>query len=382
MQLTRRISAGRLLLAAVACLGAPRVAAAGVSDQSLSYSFNYFADVDDVHVFSNYTNYVLDLESGVKIDTQWTHQTVVVPAVKAPAGSQEAVDAITTASRPIANAGDAYSDFSKGRDELQGDVILRRVKAGYYVSKEQDYFAQQLRGDVNHDFLGRSLNVSMGTSFGWDNIDPVSDADTQTAADSKTNWHLNLIGSQVLTPTTVLQLGTELNLVHGLQHNPYRNVYAAGTNVPERHPGERRRHDVFLKVNQYITNRSSVNLSYVYYTDDWGVTANTLGAKLNQYITPNVVMRYRYRFYSQGAADFYRDEYEMPDGIGGYRTGDYRLSDFSAHLFGTRLEWELGGLGGRLDFLRGIRLSLNYERYFNSNNFSANILESGLSLAF
>ena len=28
------------------------------------------------------------------------------------------------------------------------------------------------------------------------------------------------------------------------------------------------------------------------------------------------------------------------------------------------------------------RLSLNYERYFNSNNFSANIFESGLSLVF
>jgi hypothetical protein len=58
------------------------------------------------------------------------------------------------------------------------------------------------------------------------------------------------------------------------------------------------------------------------------------------------------------------------------------LSEFNAHLFGTRIEWQLGGLGGRLDFLRGIKLTLNYERYFNTHNFSANIFESGLSLAF
>jgi hypothetical protein len=250
------------------------------------------------------------------------------------------------------------------------------------VSKEKDYFAQQLRADVNKDFFARSLNLSTGTSYGWDKIEPVADADTQTPADYKTNLHWNLIASQVLSPTSVLQAGAELNLVHGLQHNPYRNVYAAGSNVPERHPDSRRRHDVFVKFNQYLTNRSSVLLSYVYYTDDWGVGASTVGAKLNQYVTPNFVMRYRYRFYTQGAADFYRDEYELSDGIDGFRTGDYRLSEFSAHLFGTRMEWELGGLGGRLDFLRGIRLSLNYERYFNSNNFSANIFESGLSLAF
>jgi hypothetical protein len=32
--------------------------------------------------------------------------------------------------------------------------------------------------------------------------------------------------------------------------------------------------------------------------------------------------------------------------------------------------------------LRRMNLNLKYERYFNTNNFSANIFESGLSYAF
>jgi hypothetical protein len=367
---------------AAACLMLAPAAGAGVTDQTATYSFNYFADSDDVHVYSSYTDYLLELERGPKLDLQWTHQVVMVPGIKAPAGSQEAVDAITTASRPIRSGADAYSDFTKTRNELQGDMTWRRLKGGYYVSSEADYFAQQLRAEVDHDFFGQNLNLSAGTSYGWDKIDPAEDADTHTVPDQKDNWHWSLVASQVLTASTVMQAGAELNLVDGLQHNPYRNVYVAGSDLPEVHPTHRRRNDYYVKLNQYLKNQSSLKLAYTYYTDDWGVSSHTVGARLSQYITHDLVVRYRYRYYTQGAAAFYRTEYTDPGGVDGLRTGDYRLGAFNAHLFGGRLDWDLGGMGGRLDFLRGVRLSLNYERYFNTNNFSANIFESGLSLAF
>jgi hypothetical protein len=104
-------------------------------------------------------------------------------------------------------------------------------------------------------------------------------------------------------------------------------------------------------------------------------------AQLNQYVSDPIAVRYRYRYYTQGAADFYRDEYTEANGVGGYQTGDYRLSSFSAHLLGARLSWGLGRpFGWRM--LEGLQFSLEYERYFNTHNFSANMLESGLSFTF
>jgi hypothetical protein len=177
-------------------------------------------------------------------------------------------------------------------------------------------------------------------------------------------------------------VGAELNLVDGLQHNPYRNVYVAGDNVAERHPGSRSRRDVFVKLNRYLSNRSSLKFDYKFYSDDWGIDSHTAGSMLTQYVTDFVTVRYRYRYYAQSAADFFRTEYLEPGGINGFQTGDYRMGEFTAHLFGTRLEWSLGGLFADSDILGRMRLSLSYERYFNSNNFSANIFESGLSAVF
>src|SRR6185295_8531489 len=118
----------------------------------------------------------------------------------------------------------------------------------------------------------------------------------------------------------------------GLQHNPYRNVYAGGSIVPERHPERRQREDAFVKVNQYLPNRSSLKGSYRFYIDDWGINSHELGGKLSQYITQGFFAHYEYRYYTQTAADFYRDEYASVSGIDGYRSGDYRMNALSSHL--------------------------------------------------
>ena len=159
-------------------------------------------------------------------------------------------------------------------------------------------------------------------------------------------------------------------------------ISSRASTIFEAHPRARTRRDAFFKINQWLSNGSSLKLGYKFYLDDWGVDSHTVNVKLNQYVGDAVVVRYRYRWYSQGAADFWRDEYTSPGGVSGLRTGDYRLGEFDAHLFGTKLSWDLGRgpLSGHA--LEGLRWNLEYERYFNTNNFSANIFESGLALSF
>jgi len=152
--------------------------------------------------------------------------------------------------------------------------------------------------------------------------------------------------------------------------------------VPERHPDHRERRDTFVKLNHYFAQRSSLKLGYRYYNDDWGIDSHELDSKLSQYVTQGLFARYEYRYYTQTAADFHRDEYVSVNGIDGYRTGDYRMGDLSSHLFGFALDMDFTRLAADSPVLQRMGAWFSYERYFNSNNYSANILETGLSFRF
>jgi hypothetical protein len=363
------------------CLAGPLPAVADpVSEDPTARSlFRYFTDSEKVGVRSFMGDYTT-LVRGAEVSVHWNNEKVTIPGVSAPAGTQEAIDAITTASRPI--TGNAYEDYVKVRNEFQGSVSSRGRALEYYLSAETDYLGQQLSARYDRDLQDDLLNLAVGASYGWDAIKPLLDADTATPDDEKTTLHWNVVATRVLAPTTVLRAGLEYNFVHGLQHNPYRNVYAGGTNVPERHPSARQRRDLFLKLHQYLNNRSSLHFNYRLYNDDWGITSHELSTDLSQYITQGVIVRYDYRYYTQTSADFYRPEYATVDGIDGYRTGDYRMGVLSSHLFGATVSLDLAGLVPDRATWRRFGMSVNYERYFNNNNYSANIVETALDFRF
>ncbi|MGQ0720151.1 MAG: DUF3570 domain-containing protein [Candidatus Eiseniibacteriota bacterium] len=380
MQLTPRLRIAGALAGLAAF--APTASAAEIEEQEAGLRFEMFTDSDDVHVFTTATDYDLDLANGAHLLVGLSRQVVVVPAITAPAGTPEAVDAVSGASRPISSSQDPFSEFRKQRNQLDSSMRWRNVTAGYYLSDESDYFAQQVRGGYELLLFGENVELSLAASYGWDDIEPAADDDTATPGDHRSTLYWSAVATRVLTPTTMLQGGIENSQVDGLQHNPYRTVWVAGAYAAERHPDDRSRWDAFVKVNQYLPNRSSVNATYKHYFDDWGIESHTLGTMLHQYVNESVVVRYRYRFYRQSAADFWRDDYTEAGGVDGFQTADYRVGEFDAHLFGTKLTWDVGRGPLAVPALNGIRVHLKYERYFNSNNFSANIFESGLTLSF
>src|SRR5262249_34639317 len=79
----------------------------------------------------------------------------------------------------------------------------------------------------------------------------------------------------------------------------------------------------------------------------------------------------------QTSADFWRSEYTSVNGVNGYLTGDYRLGPLASHLFGVSLNCDLGHLAPASQSLGRLGLRVSYDRYFNSNNYSANFLETG-----
>jgi hypothetical protein len=363
----------------VACAGS-RVSAETLDAPVTSSLLRLFTDSGRITVRSAIQDFSMPLAHDAQLTMHWNNEQVTIPGISAPPGSAEAVDAITTASRPI--AGNPYETFVKTRNELQGDLARGHAAANYYVSSERDYLAQQLGGSVNRDFQDAQINISMGSSFGWDDIKPLANAAAQAPASTKTTLHWNAVATEVLGPSTLLRYGLELNLVHGLQHNPYRNVFAGGTYVPEHHPDHRQRRDVFVRLNQYLVDRSSMKLSYRLYDDDWGIRSHEIGATLSQYVTHGFAASWDYRWYTQSHASFWRDEYTSSSGVDGYRTGDYRMNDLASHLFGLSLRADLQDMAPERRWIGRSALWLDVERYFNSNNYSANILEAGLDFHF
>ena len=371
---------GMLTLGMVLAGVSPVAALEWVDTPMLSSLLRTFTDSDKVSVRSLSGDYQWPLQNQTAMTLHWNNERVVIPGISAPVGSAEAVDAVTTASRPI--AGNAYQDFIKVRNEMEGSLSRGPASVEYYLSTENDYLAQQVGAKYGFDFEDQQLNLAVGTSYGWDDIQPLADDDTQTAAARRTTMHWDAVGTRILSPTTLLRVGLEYNVVTGLQHNPYRNVYAGGTRVPERHPESRQRRDSYVKLNQYFANRSSLKFNYRFYNDDWGITSHEVGTKLSQYLTRGISARYEYRYYTQTAADFFRSEYSSVDGIEGYRSGDYRMDELASHLFSASLNYDLDGLATRHPLLGRMAVWLAYERYVNSNNYSANILETGLDFRF
>lgn len=367
--------AGLLLLAGPSPVHAQE-SAAQPSSQSL---FRLFNDSGRVSVRSFVQEFALPLRSA-QLGVHWNNERVTIPGISSPAGSQEAVDAITTASRPI--AGNPYEDFVKTRNEITGDLTAGHTSASYYVSSESDYLAQQLGATFDRDFRDNQLNLAIGTSFGWDDIQPLRNAAVQAPSNTKKTLHWNAVATEVLSSTALLRVGVEYNIVEGLQHNPYRNVFAGGSHVPERHPSHRERRDAFVRFHQYFENRSSIKSGYRLYNDDWGITSHELGGSLSQYVGHDAAVTYEYRYYTQSKADFHRKEYETLSGVDGYLSGDYRMDALASHLFGASLRVDLQGLAAGHRLMERSALWLNYQRYFNSNNYSANILEAGLDFRF
>jgi hypothetical protein len=368
------------VLGAGLCAGREAGAQLSVDGQTVEALSQFFTDSHHVAVRSAIGDYSLELKGNTALQFHWNNERVVVPGISAPPGSAEAVDAITTASRPI--SGNAFQDFVKVRNEVQTTVQKGHASVEGYLSSENDYTGHQVGASYNRDLRGDQLNLSVGTSYGWDEIKPLADDDTRTGNAHKNTFHLNTVATQVLTPTTLLRLGLEYNRVDGLQYNPYRNVFAGGSHVPERHPDHRVRNDVFIKLHQYLANRSSLKLHYRIYDDDWGILSHEIESTLSQYLTHGMFASYQYRWYTQTAADFYRPLYTSVQGVNGYLTGDYRMAPLASHLFGVALDFDFEALEVDVPVLRHMGVHCNYERYFNSNNYSANILTSQIQYRF
>lgn len=357
------------------------------SEPTVTAGMHTFSDSEDNRVETYAVQLLQALRSDWSFSLRAALDRVILPPLPGLPGSEENVDAITAASRPVESVELSNAGYSKMRQEVVGGVRWTqpgrawRASASLYNSFESDYRGRQLGVTLSRDFNQGNTNLAVAFAHGFDTITPEVDEGLQLAAQDRNTEDVTLVWSQTLDPKTLTQVGFETTWVHGFQSNPYRQVYAGGARVAERHPTSRLRQAVFAQIDRYLMSRSSVSVRARAYNDDWGVRAGTVDARFHQYVGEHLIVRYRYRYHIQSAASFHRDLYTSTTGIDGYVSGDYKLDDFDSNLFGVKFSVPFEGLSVS-PWATGLVLDLKYERYFDSKSFAANVLEAGLTWPF
>ncbi len=349
------------------------------ADGKVSMRTNLFSDNKGTTIRIPSLELSRNLWMDLRMVLQYSLNQVVVPPILGISArpSPSDTDAITGASRPISGDKPADESFTKDRNEIITALLLPNAGLSFYYSDESDYIARMATASVNFDFNQKNTNLAASYSYGWDDVRPLS-ADT---SHTKETHGLNVTLTQALSPVLIGRVGADFSNVSGFQSNPYRTVHAGGLVLQENHPLWRNRGAVFVKLNRYFQTRTSLNMEYRYYRDDWDIRSHTLSAAYYQHMSDKVLIRYKYRYYNQSAANFYQPIYSASRS---YMTSDYKLQSFNAHTFGIRLEYKLQDLleDGLLAFMANSTFEAKYERYFSSNDFNADIFHLGLVLNY
>jgi hypothetical protein len=367
-----------LLFAAVILFG---LATLSFTGDKVAIKTNFFSDNAGMSVQSPTVELVKSLSRKAILSLRYSLDRVSLPPVRGIAGIPAPIDGITGASRPVGATGIAEA-YSKNRNELIAGLDYRGLSFQGYYSHESDYIGRLATVAVSGDFNQKNTNLTASYSQGFDDIDPSGSGKHYT----KASQAVNLTLTQALSPKSSIRLGADVQRLTGYQSNPYRTVYVGGDHYYERHPQNRLRAAVYMKYNAYLAQSArgaALWLEGRYYQDDWGVQSKTIGVKFYQYLSPSVLVRYRYRYYTQTGADFYSASYPL-QGVPEYYTADYKLQPFVSHLFGVMLECDLSALGKKssIGLFENSTLDVKYERYFSSNDFSANVFQIGLTFNY
>jgi Protein of unknown function (DUF3570) len=312
---------------------------------------------------------------------------VVQPMIEAQAelpngyniGGHAAVDAISSAS--IAQGAATDEVFHENRYEISvnGGKKFGDLHVGAYLrySYEEDYRAHSAGIFFTREFWDRTGAITATLARAHDDIEPFPPL---TPRDLDV-WFFGTAYSQILSPTTLAQVGYELFHAKGFLGNPYISHPDLGR---ENLPQTRVRHALTAKIAQYFPYPSlGLQLHYRFYfdqgafgtNDPWGLTAHTIETRAYKSLGRDFELRLSYRFHWQGSAAFWCNARPDNGGMLGcygmrprFHSWDVKFGNLTSHLPEVKLTWELRGLAHLPGFRWLSRGSVDvaYGYYFES----------------
>lgn len=276
-------------------------------------------------------------------------------------------------------------------DYTQGLDRLSRVTWGLNFNKEYDYSAFGGSATYQQEFNNRNSTLTVGLGASSDTWFPVGDVNTEFAPminfasatpqpksgdETKSTTDFIVGWTQVINRSTLMQFNLGLSNSSGYLTDPYKIISVVDANgdldstgfvagalpyLYEKRPDTRSRKTFFWKGVHHLTE-DVVNLSYRYFTDDWGIKSHTLDFHYRYELSGGSYIQPHVRYYTQTAADFYQHSVQNSDVINGtlpeYASNDYRLGEFVTTTIGLKYALPVGK-----DSEYSIRLELMNQTY-------------------
>jgi hypothetical protein len=259
------------------------------------------------------------------------------------------MDMVSSASIDVMTTASPYTE-ERTQGSLAFDVLQGKTQysVSYTLSDESDYTANTASFDLSQDFFGDLTTVSFGFSQGWDEVRKNGDDAFEETVDRR-NYRFGL--QQIVTPRLMAGLNYEVITDEGFLNNPYRSVrYLDDTSArgfsfqPELYPHTRTSNAVAVNARYFLPYRAAIHGEYRFYTDTWGIDANTVSLGYTHPWGKRWIFEAGYRWYDQSAADFYSDLFPRADAQN-FLARDKELSTFTSHMFSLGATYELPSLG-------------------------------------
>jgi len=212
------------------------------------------------------------------------------------------------------------------------------VQLSYSTEKDYESMGIALRDSI--DFNQKNTTLLTGVAYTYDTIkipslftlDGVSGA-----SPTKQTVEAMLGVTQVLGQRTLMTLNGTVSRADGFMSDPYKVALIDELLVPEKRPDSRDKRIVYVSLLRFIEMlKAGIEFNYRWYTDTFGIAANTFGLEWHQKLGEHFVLRPSVRLYDQSEADFYAERFA---GYHEFYSADYRLSSLQALSYGLKGIW-------------------------------------------
>lgn len=221
---------------------------------------------------------------------------------------------------------------------------------GAAYSEEADYKSMAGTVKVGREFNHKATLLSLGASLGHDWVLHTEEDESRWEDKDIVEGQLGLV--HAINPKTLLTLTGTLGSSEGYLNDQYKYASVDDDIVREQRPDSRDKRIALVMLNRAVdTLNGSAELMYRFYTDSYGVDAQTVGFTWYQKLGKRFILAPSLRYYEQSAADFYATEFTGAPKI---YSSDYRLSKLATLTAGLKLIWKAHDK---------FTISLAYDRY-------------------
>jgi hypothetical protein len=264
------------------------------------------------------------------------------------------IDKVSGASVDVLSNASVIKDERKQKS-LSLDYIRGKTQynLSYSNSTERDYISNTTHFSLSQDMFGDLTTVTLGFT---DSRDKVGENNGKSYAPviawlghaESRSYEAGL--SQVITKNLIAGMTLEVITDQGLLSNPYRSIrfldsvalgYSLGSQV---YPNTRTSTAVEGRAKYYLPYRAAASVSYRYFSDTWGIRANTIELGYTQPLSNKFIFEGRLRHYSQNHATFYSDLFPIANSQN-FLARDQNLAASTNDTIDAKVTWAFAPQG-------------------------------------